>query len=415
MTAMRGGPLVRSARAALLSRLERIEAGAITWVEDGERRVFGCPTDALPGAATLEIRDPHFYTYALRRGSVGLAEAWMDGWWTSDDLTGLVRVMARNPRVWGRIERPGLRWSAPLLRAYHAVRRNTRGGSRRNIGAHYDLGNEFFELFLDPTLTYSCAVFEREGMTLEEAQVAKYDRLCRKLDLRPGDRVLEIGTGWGGFAIHAAGRYGCQVTTTTISERQYELARKRVAKAGLADRVNVIKKDYRDLEGTYDKLVSIEMIEAVGHQYLDGFFHKCAELLAPDGAMALQAITVPDRRFEEHVRSVDFIKRYIFPGGCLVSVKRICEGIARATDLNLFHLEDITPHYATTLHTWRENLLKHVDRIRALGYADRFVRMWQFYLQYCEGGFAERVIGDVQVVLTKPLCRRPSIVPNLAS
>jgi cyclopropane-fatty-acyl-phospholipid synthase len=334
----------------------------------------------------------------------------MDGEWSCDDLTGVIRILARNARVTSGLDSGLGRLAAPVLRAYHSLRRNTRAGSARNIHEHYDLGNDFFELFLDRTLTYSCGLFERDDATLEEASIAKYDRLCRKLELGPDDHVLEIGTGWGGFAMHAAGRYGCRVTTTTISEQQHDLACERIAAAGLANRVTVLKRDYRDLEGTFDKLVSIEMIEAVGDAYLDGFFQVCAERLKPDGMMGLQAITTPDQTYDRHVNSVDFIKRYIFPGGSLVSIGRIAQAVARVTDLRMAHLEDITPHYATTLRGWRERFFKNLDQVRALGYPERFVRMWEFYLCYCEGGFLERAIGDVQIVLAKPLCRRDSIL-----
>ena len=286
-------------------------------------------------------------------------------------------------------------------------------GSRRNIAAHYDLGNEFFELFLDPTLTYSSGIFETPEATMEEASIAKYERLCQKLRIGPDDHVLEIGTGWGGFALHAAGRYGCRVTTTTISRRQYELASKRVDEAGLADRIEVLLEDYRDLSGSYDKLVSIEMIEAVGHEQLDTFFGVCGERLKPDGVMALQAITVPDKDFEAHARSVDFIKRYIFPGGELVSVGSVNAAASRATDLRLTHLEDLTPHYAETLRRWRTRMFQNLPRMRALGLDDRFLRMWEFYLCYCEGGFEERSIGLVQAVLEKSGARRAPVLGSL--
>jgi cyclopropane-fatty-acyl-phospholipid synthase len=295
----------------------------------------------------------------------------------------------------------------------HRARRNTVAGSRRNIKAHYDLGNEFYRLFLDDTLTYSCGIFEREESSLREASVAKYDRICRKLALSPADRVLEIGTGWGGFAIHAAAQCGCRVTTTTISDRQHELAAERIAAAGLADRITLLKTDYRDLTGTFDALVSIEMIEAVGHHFLDDFFRVCGRRLKPDGQMLLQAITIRDQVFDWHKRNVDFIKRYIFPGSCIPSIAAISDAVARATDLRMVHLEDITTHYATTLRRWRENFFANLDQVKALGFPDAFIRMWEFYLCYCEGGFAERYLGDVQVLFTKPMCRREPILPAL--
>ena len=303
---------------------------------------------------------------------------------------------------------------SPLHKYLHALKKNTREGSRRNIIAHYDLGNDFYRLFLDDTLTYSCGIFERPDSSLREASIAKYDRICRKLELSPADHVLEIGTGWGGFALHAATHFGCRVTTTTISNRQYELARQRVASAGLEDRITLLKQDYRDLAGTFDKLVSIEMIEAVGHHFLEEFFRVCSRCLKPDGQMLLQAITIRDQVFDWHKRNVDFIKRYIFPGSCIPSVTAISEAVTRATDLRLFHLEDITAHYATTLRRWRENFFANLDSVKALGFPDAFIRMWEFYLCYCEGGFSERYLGDIQVLFTKPMCRRDPVLPALA-
>jgi len=279
-------------------------------------------------------------------------------------------------------------------------------GSRKNILAHYDLGNDFYALFLDETMTYSCAIFEQENSSLKQASEAKYDRICRKLQLAAGDRVIEIGTGWGGFAVHAARNYGVQVTTTTISDEQHQFARQRIKAAGLEDRITLLKKDYRDLSGKFDKLVSIEMIEAVGHQYLPIFFRTCSRLLKDDGIMALQAITIGDQIFDRHKRTVDFIKRYIFPGSCIPSITAISIALAKATDLRLVHLEDITPHYARTLREWRRRFFTNIKKVRALGFSDTFVRMWEYYLCYCEGGFAERYLGDVQMLFVKPLCRQ---------
>jgi cyclopropane-fatty-acyl-phospholipid synthase len=290
--------------------------------------------------------------------------------------------------------------------------RNTLAGSQANIAAHYDLGNDFYALFLDETMTYSCGIFEQEDSTLEEASLAKYDRICRKLALKPEDEVLEIGTGWGGFAIYAAGRYGCRVTTTTISRAQFDLARPRIAEAGLEDRVTLLLKDYRHLTGSYDKLVSIEMIEAVGFEYFDTFFSVCSERLKDDGLMCLQAITIADQVFDRYRRSHDFIRSHVFPGSCLISLGALSASLARATDLRLIHLEDLTPHYARTLKLWRERFFANLDQVRALGYPETFIRLWEFYLCYCEGGFAERYIGDVQMVLAKPGNRRaPSCRP----
>ncbi|MDH5499845.1 MAG: cyclopropane-fatty-acyl-phospholipid synthase family protein, partial [Gammaproteobacteria bacterium] len=286
--------------------------------------------------------------------------------------------------------------------------------SRKNISAHYDLGNEFFSLWLDETMMYSSAVFERSDMTLQEASVAKLERICRKLQLSSEDHVLEIGTGWGGFAIHAASQYGCRVTTTTISREQFEHATRRVAEAGLQDRITLLLRDYRDLEGRYDKLVSIEMIEAVGHEFLDSYFEKCAALLKPDGMMLLQAITIADQRYESALKSVDFIQRYIFPGGFLPSVTAMLRSITHSSDMRLYHLEDIGSHYAKTLFSWRMAFFRQIKKIRDMGYPDSFLRMWEYYYCYCEGAFIERAIGNVQMLLVRPDCRREPVVPALA-
>jgi cyclopropane-fatty-acyl-phospholipid synthase len=322
----------------------------------------------------------------------------------------VMRILALNQKAFEDLEKGLARVTAPLNKFYHFLRKNTKKASRENILAHYDLGNDFYSLFLDETMTYSCGIFEHEESTLKDASVAKYDRICRKLQLEPGDRVVEIGTGWGGFAVHAAQNYGAHVTTTTISDEQYQFAQNRFKIAGLENQVELLKKDYRDLGGRFDKLVSIEMIEAVGHHYLNAFFRTCSRLLKDDGMMALQAITIGDQIFNRHKRSVDFIKRYIFPGSCIPSITAISKAIARATDLRLVHLEDITPHYSRTLREWRKRFFANIDRLRALGYSDTFIRMWEYYLCYCEGGFAERYIGDVQMLFSKPLCRCEKII-----
>jgi len=408
---IRQGYLDGLARKALFSFLQGLERGKLSIVEQGERWTFGRDTPGVPLEAAIFVLHPRFYTSTVLGGSIGAAEAYMAGLWSADDLTTVVRIILLNREVFQGMDRGWARIMAPLHKAFHLLRRDTRKGSRINIAAHYDLGNDFYALFLDETLTYSCGIFEEEESTLEEASVAKYDRICKKLGLTPDDRVIEIGTGWGGFVIHAAQNYGCRITGTTISRAQYQLAQERIQQAGLTDRVELVCKDYRDLEGTYDRLVSIEMIEAVGHQYLDTFFRCCSRLLKPEGMMLIQAITIADQVFDRHKRSVDFIKRYIFPGSCIPSVAAMCGSIAGATDLRLVHLEDITPHYARTLRTWREQFFKNIDRIRALGYSDTFIRMWEYYLCYCEAGFSERYLGDVQMLFMKPLCRRGPIIP----
>jgi cyclopropane-fatty-acyl-phospholipid synthase len=305
-------------------------------------------------------------------------------------------------------------WCARLVQPFRAAAnwllRNTRSGSKRNIAAHYDLSNEFFALMLDPTMTYSSGVFSASPATLEQAQIEKYDRICRALRLSSTDHVLEIGTGWGGFALHAARHYGCQVTTTTISTEQRAYAAQRFRDAGLDRRITLLDCDYRDLVGQFDKLVSIEMIEAVGEKYLPVYFRQCSRLVKPDGAMLLQAITIPDHRYEGYRRSVDFIQRYIFPGGFLPSMSAMAGCVARETDFRFLHVADFGPHYARTLAAWRRNFWDNISRVRALGFDDRFVRTWHYYLCYCEAGFLERQIGVSQLLLTKPRCRREPLV-----
>jgi cyclopropane-fatty-acyl-phospholipid synthase len=363
--------------------------------------------------ASIRIHHPRFYNRILFSGSIGAAEAYMEGLWSADNLTTVMRIMTLNQPVFAEMEKGLARLTAPLYKLYHWARKNTKMGSRKNILAHYDLGNNFYKLFLDKTMAYSCAIFEEEQSTLQEASIAKHDRICKKLQLQPGDHIVEIGTGWGGFAVHAAGNYGVHVTTTTISDEQYRFAQARFKKQGLQDQITLLKKDYRDLTGQYDKLVSIEMIEAVGHQYFDTFFKTCSQLLRENGMMLLQAITIQDQEFKRYTRSVDFIKRYIFPGGCVTSVAAMADAVTRATDMRIFHLEDITPHYARTLREWRKRFFDNIQKVRALNFPETFVRMWEYYLCYCEGGFTERYIGNVQMLLTKPLCRRDSLLPVL--
>ena len=406
--------LDRLARRSVLARLGQIRDGMLLLIDGEQTYSFGTESRALPWPITVEIRDARFYGEVAFGGSIGAGEAYMQGYWSTNDLTGLVRLLLRNRAVLDEMDTGFAAVTVPLQKALHWLNRNTRLGSRRNIAAHYDLGNDFFRLMLDDTMMYSSAIYERAGMSLEEAQLARLERICRKLELKPTDHVLEIGTGWGGFAIHAARRYGCRVTTTTISRQQYELALERVRAAGVADRVEILLRDYRDLTGQFDKLVSIEMIEAVGHQYYDAYFRQCGALLKPDGMMLLQAITIADHRYEQAKRSVDFIQRYIFPGSCIPSIAAMTAAIARTSDMRLYHLEDIGPHYATTLKAWRENVHAHMARVEALGYSEAFLRMWDFYLCYCEGGFEERVIGDVHMLLVKPGNRRSPLTPVLA-
>ncbi len=385
-----------------LALLERLRRGRVELVEGTRRRAFGPPGADLQ--ATVRMHDDRFLR-ALPRGSLALAQSYADGSWESDDLVTLVRIAAREmPRV-DRWRRP----FAPLASALSRVPRNTRDAARRHIAAHYDLGNDMFELFLDESMTYSCAVFDSPELTLKEAQEAKLDGVCRKLELTPDDHVVEIGTGWGSFAVHAAGRYGCRVTTTTLSQEQRAEAMERVRAAGLEDRVTVLLEDYRDLRGRFDKLVSIEMIEAVGWQYFELFFRRCSELLRPDGLMLLQAITIDDRAYEVEKASRSFIRELIFPAGCLPSEEVIRRCVGRVTDLRMLHLEDITPHYPETLRRWRENFAQSADRAAEMGFDHRFRRLWELYFAWCEGGFRERRIADVQALLAKPSYRGSSL------
>jgi len=399
---------------AVHQRLAGLAHGQVTLVDGASHQRYGQRTARCPLSVTLQVHDPRFYSDIAFGGSIGAGEAWMQGYWSVNDLTALVRILLQNRAVLDGMETGLARLTAPLQKALHWLNRNTRDGSRRNIAAHYDLGNDFFALFLDPTMMYSSAIFAQPNMSLEAAQLARLEHICRKLDLSPRDHLLEIGTGWGGMAIYAATHYGCRVTTTTISQEQYKLASERVRAAGLEDRISVLLKDYRDLDGQYDKLVSIEMIEAVGHDFYDTYFGKCAALLKDDGLMLLQAITIADQRYEAARKSVDFIQRYIFPGSCIPSVTAMSASITRASDLKLAHLEDIGPHYATTLRLWRENFFRNIEAVRALGYPESFIRMWEFYLCYCEGGFEERALGDVHMLLAKPGNRRAPIGPELS-
>jgi cyclopropane-fatty-acyl-phospholipid synthase len=387
----------RLSRAIAHAFLRRIRSGSLTVVEGGDRITFG----AGAPRATVYVRSARAWRKLLR-GSNGLAEAYAQQLWDSPDLTAVVRVAARNAHGLDRFRGVLAPLLAPVQRARALASRNTRRRRRRDIAAHYDLGNELFELMLDPTMTYSCAVFERASMTLQEAAVAKLERVCEKLDLQPEDHVLEIGSGWGAFALYAASTRGCCVTTTTISLEQHRYAIEQVRRAGLGDRVEVLLEDYRDLQGTYDKLVSIEMIEAVGWQHFGTFFNRCSELLEPDGAMLLQAIAIEDRAYEVEKASRSFMNTYIFPNGCLPSMQVISSSVKRHTDMTVAHVDDITDHYVHTLRHWRANFERNIDKLTDLGYDERFRRIWTLYLAYCEAGFVERRIRDVQVVLTKP-------------
>jgi cyclopropane-fatty-acyl-phospholipid synthase len=392
--------LESTARQVVFGLLARLRCGELTVVEDGRRFVFGVGAPK----ATIQVHSPRLWPM-LMHGSRGLADGYIDGLWDSPDLTAVVRVAARNATALDQWRKRFAAVRVPLQLARGVRGRNTRERSRDDISAHYDLGNDLFELMLDETMMYSCAYFPRPGMTLAQGSHAKLELICQKLDLTAADHVVEIGTGWGGFAVHAAVTRGCRVTTTTISREQYAWAVDRVRAAGVSDRVTVLFEDYRDLRGRFDKLVSIEMIEAVGWRDFETFFARCSDLLTPHGTALLQSIVVDDRAYEVEKASRSFIRSYIFPGGCLPSREVIARCLGQRTDMRTIGLEDLTPHYAETLRRWRVRCETAADRLEPLGYDERFRRLWRLYLSYCEAGFAEHRIGLVQYLLAKPLWR----------
>lgn len=409
---------------AVSERLALIEHGILELVDrtgspglDGAVFRFGHsdvhPSTGEPLFARVEILDSEFWWAIAMRGSVGAGEAWARGNWTSADPVAVVRLFGLNRALSTGLEGGLARLSRPWLSLFHRLRPNTPAGARRNIAAHYDLGNEFFERVLDPTLSYSCAVFEHEGQSLEDASLNKLERTCRKLGLTERDHLLEIGTGWGGLALYAAQHLGCRVTTTTISRAQHKVATERIRAAGLADRVTVLCEDYRELRGEYDKVVSIEMIEAIGWKQYESYFASISRLLCPNGRALVQAITIQDQYYEDTRRSVDFVQRYVFPGCTIPSTTALLGAMTSASDLRLVHLEDITPHYATTLRHWREALYANSKEIQALGYTEEFLRLFEWYLVYCEGAFQERAIQDVQYVFCRPLDRGAPILGTL--
>ena len=397
-------------RKVLLRVMANMEVGSLTIHEGGEVIRLGETGNPEEPHAEVHVHDPLAYRRILTGGSIAAGESYMLGDWSTPDLTEVTRLFSANMAMMEQME-AGQSWLVRMgLKIAHGLNRNTRDGSRKNISAHYDLGNDFFRLFLDPTMMYSSALFRDATVSLEDASVAKLDEICRQLELQSGDHLLEIGTGWGGMAIHAAKNYGCRVTTTTISREQFDYATARVREEGLEEKVTVLCEDYRNLRGTFDKLVSIEMIEAVGHQFYSDYFRRCSRLLTPEGKMVIQAITITDQRYTQARDSVDFIKRYIFPGGCLPSIAVIADHLSKDTDMQMVHLRDITDDYALTLAHWRERFMAQLDAVRRQGFDSRFIRMWEFYLSYCEGGFRERIIGTVQLAFAKPGYRtaRPS-------
>lgn len=391
----------RFSRSMLRRSMERLEHGQLV-LEHGQtcERFGNLSRSAMSGH--VRVKSPQFFRRILTDGVLGAAEAYLEGAWVSDELTDVFRVLLKNEHVLAKFSSPMAKLANLRNRLQHFKNRNSRTGSRRNIQEHYDLGNSFFSLFLDPTMMYSSAVFPTDQSSLEEGSIEKVDRVCRQLRLQPSDHVIEIGTGWGTFAIHAAGKYGCRVTTTTISDEQFRMATDRVLAEGLSDRVTILKQDYRDLEGRFDKLVSIEMIEAVGKKYLPGYFETCDRLLKDDGAMLIQAIILPEQRYAGYEEAVDFIQKYIFPGGFLPSISMMQKYVTHSTSLRMLALDDFGLHYARTLRLWNERFHERLDDVRALGFGERFIRMWRYYLCYCEAAFLERAIGLVQVLWAKP-------------
>ncbi|MGP4951577.1 class I SAM-dependent methyltransferase [Psychrobacter sp. T6-1] len=403
------------ARKAIFQALKRVQFGGITIIEAFTQSIdthsFGDKSLSLKSSSavgrhalhvTLKIHDISVYRQLLFGGSIALADSYINGEWVTDDLTGLIRLAARNLAVLNKLENRFAGISKAFEKAKHQLRSNDQSGSKSNILAHYDLGNDMYQRFLDETMMYSSAVYQNSEATLSEAQQHKLELICKRLQLTANDHVIEIGTGWGGFAIYAAKNYGCHVTTTTISDAQYDEAKVRVKAAGLSDKITLLKQDYRELTGQYDKLVSIEMIEAVGHEYLPTFFAKCNSLLKPTGLMVLQAITFNDQNYEDYIDSVDFIQTHIFPGGCLLSNQELNTQFTKQTDMVIKQLHDYGFDYAHTLRDWRIAFMSQREEIKALGYDEAFIRLWEFYFCYCEGGFLERTIGVVQLTAVKP-------------
>jgi len=383
----------------LKKKLSHLNVGCISVVDGVDKFSFGDTGSEL--RVNVQVHSQEFYVMTGSGGAMGIAEAYILGYWTSDDVVMLMRIILKNRSIMLSLNNGFAKILSPINKLIHRSRQNTLKGSKENILAHYDLSNDFYKLWLDPTMTYSCAYFKDTNTTLEDASIEKLDRMCRKLNLSEKDNILEVGTGWGSFSIHAAKNYGCSITTTTISDAQYEYAKARVLEEGLESKINVINKDYRKLDGQYDKIVSIEMIEAVGYEYISEYFRKLSSLLKPDGLMALQGITYNDQNFDTYKDSVDFIKKYIFPGSCLISISQIIDVIKNKTDLSMIDMEDITRHYAETLNRWRKNFMSVLPEVKEMGYSKAFINMWEFYFLYCEAGFLERNIGDVQMVFAK--------------
>lgn len=394
------------ARQIFLAVLQKAEIGHLELHEADQSLHFGKSDCASGIQASVQVHDQQLYRDMLSGGSIAAGEAYIRGYWSTPNLTEVMRFFSANLALLEGFKSKHSWLFKQTLRLQHFFNRNTQTGSRKNIAAHYDLGNDFFQHFLDPTMMYSAAVYENANSSLHEASINKLRILCEQLELKPSDHLVEIGSGWGAMAVYAAQNYGCKVTTTTISQEQFKLTCERVKQAGLEDRVTVLCEDYRDLQGQFDKLVSIEMIEAVGHEFFATYFAKLSSLLKPQGIAVIQSITIPDARYDAYKSSVDFINRYIFPGGCLPSLGQIAKHVAEQTDLEMIHLRDITQDYAHTLADWRERFFEKLEAIKAMGFDDDFERLWEYYLCYCEGGFRERVIGTVQLTFAKPRYRR---------
>ena len=391
----------------IMKKFKHLNYGHIE-IYDGEE-IFSYGDLNSNDKVTVKIHSNEFYVFLGSGGVTGVAEAYMAGYWSADNLVLLLQIILKNKEILLSLDSGIAKLFSPLNKAIHWSKQNTLKGSKKNILAHYDLSNDFYKLWLDPSMTYSCAFFNNDSVTLEEASIEKLDRICRKLDLSEDDSVLEIGTGWGSFSIHAAKNYGCKVTTTTISDAQFDYARSRIKDEGLESKITLINKDYRDLDGKYDKIVSIEMIEAVGYEYIPDYFSKLSSLLNNNGLVALQGITYNDQNFEVYKDSVDFIKKYIFPGSCLISIAQIIDVIKKDTDLAMVDMEDITKHYAVTLNRWRKNFMYVIPKVKEMGYSQAFINMWEFYFLYCEAGFSERNIGDVQMIFAKSGSRNINI------
>lgn len=404
-------PSVKSWRSTALAKrlvfklFNQLRHGELV-IQDGDTtHRFGGGDVSIAPSATVVIHEQRAYSRILTGGTMGAAEAYIDGDWSTEQLTDVTRVFSANIPILEAMKHKQNWFIKAGVKLAHAARKNSVSGSRENIAAHYDLGNEFFSLFLDPSLMYSSAVYPKGSDNLAEASQHKLKLICEDLELKPTDHLVEIGTGWGGMAIYAAENYGCKVTTTTISKEQLDYARAEVERRGLQDKVTLLFEDYRNLSGQFDKLVSIEMIEAVGHEYFDTYFGRVSSLLKPDGKAVIQAITINEQRYDDYRKSVDFIKRYIFPGGCLPSLNIISGALTRTTDMQIIDLRDIAIDYAKTLKHWHEAFMAELDAVKSLGFDEKFIRMWRFYLSYCEGGFRERIIGTYQITMAKPYYR----------